>query len=518
MLTIWRYGLVGTMVLTTALVIAPAAAFAAPPASFAAAADSYVDSSAPSSNFGSKLYLITDNSPVRTGYLRFNVQGVPEFGSATLELYAEGSHSSGFTVYSVADTTWGESTITAANAPPVGAALDSSGPVSAGTWVSLDVAAAVTGNGSVSFAVATTSSTSLKLTSDEGSSGHRPRLLVSGPPIDPSPFEIAPTGGGQYTATSTSAGTTYTGSLKSVGERAVADLEKFGGGTVKFTAGTFDFGSEYFKFYDIHDVIFEGAGMGATVVRNSNSTSSDTEPFNFSGTDHVTIRDLTVSAGGTARTTSDAIDFDKGNNSTVERVKVDAARGRAIVFDGKNDHWTADGNTILGCVIDGTNSHGIELLASQHNRIEGCTITNTGGTGIQLNKSSTVADQPNKKSSDNTITGNSIDQSGRDGIAINGGDRNSITGNTVTNSADDITGRDGIRIGSTDSIPCDDNVISDNVSGNTPTEPPSPSTQRYGVYIATSLCARTVLGPGNSLSGNLLAPYKNSGTGTIILQ
>lgn len=165
------------------------------------------------------------------------------------------------------------------------------------------------------------------------------------------------------------------------------------------------------------------------------------------------------------------------------------------MFDGKNAGWDAQNNVLRDCVIIGTQWHGVELLAASNNRIESCTITTTAGSGIQVNKSSTNADQPNKKSSDNVITGNMVDQVGPDGIAVNGGDRNQITGNTVTNSSDDVIGRDGIRIGSTSSVSCDDNTV----SGNTATDDQSPKPQRYGVNIATALCNRTVVGPGTIL-------------------
>ena len=485
---------------------------AAAPTTFPPAADSYVQSDLPTTNFGTKAYVYVDQSPIRTGYLRFDVSGGTDFGSVELQLHAENANSTGFSVYRVADTAWSETAITAANAPPLGAEVGRSGRVSADSWVTIDVTGVVTGDGPVAFAVATTNDTALKITSREGVAANRPRLVVGPAPLNPSPFLIEPLGSGQYRASSASAGTQYTGSVKAVVEHSVADMRSFGGGTVHFTAGTFDLGSEFFKFEELADTVFEGEGMGTTIVRNSTSAAADTEPFNMTGTLRVTVRDLTVSAGGAPRTTSDALDFDKGNQSTIERVEVVASRGRGIVFDGKNLDWTASGNTVRDCRISGTASHGIELLAATGNRIEGCTISAVGGTGIQLNKSSVSADQPNKKASNNVLQGNQVDRSGRDGIAVNGGDRNTISGNTVTSSARLTSGRDGIRIGSTDEVSCDDNVVAQ----NTATDPLSPKTQRYGVLIATALCHRTQLGPGNLLTGNLTGPFRDLGTGTVI--
>jgi len=482
---------------------APAAA-----ATFDAAADTYVDASAPNTNYGTQTTLRTDNSPVIRSYLRFTLSGAVA-GSAILQFYAETGSSRGVEVRAVADTTWGETTTTYANAPAVGALLASTGPFSAGTWHTLDVSAAVTGDGPVSFALVNLNDTAVRFTSRTGTTATRPHL-VSPKPAPSGAFTISAVGGGTYRAESPN-GQVFTGSLKSVGERAVADLNGSGGGRIDFTAGTFDFGSEFFKLDNVADIVFAGAGPGVTVIRNANSAAADTEPFNFTGAYRITVRDLTVEANGASRNTSDALDFDRGNESLVENVEVTASRGRGIVFDGKNEGWTSTGNTVRNCVITGVLSDGIELLASTHNLIENCRISDVGGHGIQLAKSSPFADQPNKESSDNTIRGNTIDQAGQDGVNLNGGDRNMITGNTITNSSDDTSGRDAIRISTGDNVSCDDNVV----SGDTAFDTQMPKTQRYGLNIASSLCNRTLVGPDNLFTGNATGEVRDAGTGTV---
>src|SRR5215210_742399 len=165
----------------------------------------------------------------------------------------------------------------------------------------------------------------------------------------------------------------YTGSLKTVVETAVSTLNSAGGGTVEFTAGDFDLGSEWFRLIELHKITFAGQGMDVTTIRNYTTVAQDTEPFNFKGAYFVTIRDLTVAAGGTARNTSDAIDFDKGNDSTVERVHVATSRGKGIIFDGKNKdgtvNWTSLRNTVRDCVVEGATGDGIQFLASSENRV-----------------------------------------------------------------------------------------------------------------------------------------------------
>ena len=309
----------------------------------------------------------------------------------------------------VGDTTWSETAITAETAPAPGAVLDTESGTSSGTWESFDVSGAVSGDGLVSFAVTTTSTTALRILSRE--SANPPQLLVPAP-AGPSPYQVTRTGS-TYEARSLSNGTTFSGSLKSAVESAVADLMANGGGEVRFLAGTYDFGPDQLELDEIANITFAGAGMDLTVLQNNSSAATDTEPFDFVGTDHVVIRDMTISAGGPLRSTSDAIDFDQGNNSTVERVRIVASRARGIIFDGKGAGWTANGNTVRDCVITGVPADGIELLASSGNLITGCVITDVAGHGIQATKSSTSAAQPNKKSNDNQIVGNTIENSGR---------------------------------------------------------------------------------------------------------
>jgi parallel beta-helix repeat protein len=479
--------------------------------SVVAAVDSYVDSSLPSTNFGSKSYLYADADPTRASYLTFTVPDVPR-AAVRLRLFAETASRTGVGIHRVSDTGWSEGSLTYLNRPQPGPELSHTGPIAAGSSVSVDVSSVVTGPGTYSFALTTTSTTAIKFTSSEGGTvANRPNLYLGDQTGDA--FTITRTGQSlsSYQATSTS-GTTYRGTLKSVGESAVADLNANGGGTVQFTAGTFDFGTEYFRFRTmLTNITFVGAGRTETLVKNSTDAAADTEPFNFEGTDRLTIKDLSISAGGATRTTSDAIDFDRGNRSTVDSVGIIASRGRGIVFDGKNSNWTADFNVVTNCVIDGVSTHGVEFLASSHNRISGCTITNTGQKGIQAIKASSTADQPNKKSSDNVIVGNTVDQAGSDGIYVNSGDRNEIRNNLVTNSSDNLSGRDGIRIQSTDGISAADNVV----TGNTARDDQSPKTQRYGLNINDTNCRRTIVS-GNTFTGNLTGEIRNLGTDTVI--
>lgn len=331
-----------------------------------------------------------------------------------------------------------------------------------------------------------------------------------------SPYTVARVGStSTYTATPAS-GPVITGSLKAVVETAATRLTDGGGGTIRFGAGTYDLGGTWWEFYDLYGVTFEGAGMGSTLITNNASNATDTEPFDMTASDRITIRDLTVRAGGPLRSTSDAIDFDGGDFVVIERVEVSGSRARGIIFDGKGGGSIthADDNIVRDCYVHDVPGDGVELLASNRNLVEGCRITNVGGYGVRVGKSSSQATQPNKPSDENTVRSNTIDQAGRDGIFVNSSNRNRITANRVTNSSDDVSSRDGIRISSSDSRSCNGNVVRTNVA----TDTQATKTQAYGLDITSSLCVGTVVGSDNDFTGNKAGTIRNSGTGTVFEQ
>ncbi len=316
--------------------------------------------------------------------------------------------------------------------------------------------------------------------------------------------------GANYKADVRGKGRTFRGTLKYVMQRAAAKLQRKGGGKIRFTAGTFNFGNAAYVGDNVRGITFAGAGMQKTIIRNSSDDARDTEPFNFHGAQLVRIRNLTVSAGGAPRTTSDALDFDKGSRVTIKDVKVNQSRGRGIVFDGKDTGAVSTNNQILGCVIRNIPSHGIELLAVSNTTIEDCTITNAGRSGIVVAKSSPTASQPNKKSIKNFIRRNRIHQSGEHGVLVLSSDDNRVIANRITNSSDDSTRKDGIRVDSADNVTCDDNVV----TRNTAVDTQKTRTQTYGVNIASPRCHRTVLS-GNTLARNLIGRLNNDGTNTM---
>src|SRR6266852_5472792 len=98
---------------------------------------------------------------------------------ATLQLTSQAASAIGYDVRSVADNTWGETTITFQNAPPPSASVvGSSGPLNSGQSVSVDLKSVVKGNGLISVALTTTSTTGITLSSREASASVVPQLVV----------------------------------------------------------------------------------------------------------------------------------------------------------------------------------------------------------------------------------------------------------------------------------------------------------------------------------------------------
>jgi chitodextrinase len=185
------------------------------------AADSYVSSAKPQANYGLKSALKAERSPTMRGYLRFDVPSLPgDVTRATLRIFSSSGSNVGYDVRAVGDNSWGESTITYANAPsPSVATTASSGAYRSGTWTSLDVTPLVSGPGTVSFALTSKSTRALSVASRETGSTS-PSLVVetAGPtvPSDTTP-PTAPAGLAATSATASSVSVSWNASTDDVG-------------------------------------------------------------------------------------------------------------------------------------------------------------------------------------------------------------------------------------------------------------------------------------------------------------
>jgi hypothetical protein len=171
-----------------ALLLATASLTLGAPAAHAATitlspvADSYVMADQPTQNFGGADILRIDGSPISVAYLKFEVQGLTTTTTltrATLKVVSPVSSTTPINAKSVTDTTWTETGLTYNNAPAPGATVASATPPAPNSVLSFDVTSLVQGNGLVSFALNTTSSTSKSPPSRENPTvEYRPQLVV----------------------------------------------------------------------------------------------------------------------------------------------------------------------------------------------------------------------------------------------------------------------------------------------------------------------------------------------------
>ncbi len=153
---------------------------------FTPSGDTYADSGRPSANFGSGTTMSADGSPQRVSYLKFPVSGLngTSVKSAKLRLYVKDPSVSGGTFNTVADTSWGESTLTWNNRPAAGAAVGTLGSVAKNRWYEADVTPLVKGDGTVAVRISSTSSDGVLYATAEAGTALAPQLVVTAAPGD----------------------------------------------------------------------------------------------------------------------------------------------------------------------------------------------------------------------------------------------------------------------------------------------------------------------------------------------
>jgi acid phosphatase type 7 len=145
-------------------------------------ADSYVSSSSPNTNYGTSTHLRAQgSSPTYRSYLRFDVQGLSgQVTGAVLRLSPLASQA--VDVRGVSDSSWGETAIKYSNAPPVGDVAATSGTAYAlpPQWLPINVSSLVQGNGAISMALTSpsTSTTQRDFSSRNSGSSLAPQLVV----------------------------------------------------------------------------------------------------------------------------------------------------------------------------------------------------------------------------------------------------------------------------------------------------------------------------------------------------
>jgi hypothetical protein len=143
---------------------------------FDAVADSYVGEDLPLENHGSKIELRTDALPIRMSFLRFDVSGI--VGAplrATLRIYANSASSAGFEVHALTDT-FDEATVTYDSGLAVGGLIATSPAFTGDGYIDVDVTSAISGDGSIQFALVALGDTATSFSSREGA--NKPQLVI----------------------------------------------------------------------------------------------------------------------------------------------------------------------------------------------------------------------------------------------------------------------------------------------------------------------------------------------------
>jgi chitodextrinase len=145
---------------------------------FAPAADATLRSGNPTGNAGSATLLEIDNSPVDHALLKFVVSGVGgrTVSSAKLRLNCTNASNVGGIFARVDNSSWSESTVNWNNAPAAGATLATLGAVTIGNWYEVDLTSLITGDGTYSIRVSTTSTDGVDYSSKEGA--NPPQLVL----------------------------------------------------------------------------------------------------------------------------------------------------------------------------------------------------------------------------------------------------------------------------------------------------------------------------------------------------
>ena len=157
---------------------------------FAPQADARVEAANPTLNFGTQPTLLVDLSPELQSYLRFNVTGTSgAVQSAKLRLWVLNATANGPAIYSCADTTWAETSITWSNKPALASPRDDKAAVSAGVWIEFDVTPFITGNGPVCVGLIGGSTDGVDFSSKEGANPPQLVVVTGAGGVTPTPTE-----------------------------------------------------------------------------------------------------------------------------------------------------------------------------------------------------------------------------------------------------------------------------------------------------------------------------------------
>ena len=178
-----------------------------------ASADTYVDSAAPATVFGTQTTISADASPTRYVFLRFDLTAVTgTITAATLRLHtrdtADAASPAGGTVRRITGNAWSESATTFNNRPSTsGTTVASFGAVARNAWYQVNASSAVASGGVVNLSIASTNNDGAYYDAREsGANGPQLTLTIeSGPSSTLTLMSTADT----YVENGTAAGTNF---------------------------------------------------------------------------------------------------------------------------------------------------------------------------------------------------------------------------------------------------------------------------------------------------------------------
>ena len=291
---------------------------------FQSAHDAHVQSLTPATNYGAATELRLDTnsaSDVSDAYLKFNVTGVTGvLQSAKLRLRCTDGSSQGGSVYAVSNdyfdgsAPWVESGLLWTNAPAIsGSALGTMGSISSGQTIEINVTAAITGDGTYSFAIHTTSSNASLHYSKEGTTP--PELVIQTLPAPPVISSFTPVSG---TATTE---VTITGT-----EFSSATAVAFNGIPAAFTV---DSGTQ------IRATVPAGATTGKISITNADGTGLS--PANFTVLPPLVISSFTPASAPA------------GTEVTIKGIRFTTTT--AVVFNGTPATFVVDADTLARVTV-----------------------------------------------------------------------------------------------------------------------------------------------------------------------
>ena len=152
-----------------------------------------MNSQAPQASYSSATLLRTSSSPARRAFLTFKPAVNQTYALSYFRVYPNTSDSKGFTLYKVSNS-WSASTLTYANQPKLGTRIASSGAITKGKWVSINVTSTVKKAGTYSFVMVGNDKTNVSYNS-LNAGVNQPYLAVEySPTTTPPPPPTCPAG------------------------------------------------------------------------------------------------------------------------------------------------------------------------------------------------------------------------------------------------------------------------------------------------------------------------------------